>query len=76
MKREHDVKKVEFEKERMVIFVDGRHFEFDLKKISRRLWKASEKERNVYEVSPTGYGIHWPLIDEDLSIDALLKFKN
>ncbi|MBC7864216.1 MAG: DUF2442 domain-containing protein, partial [Bacteroidia bacterium] len=20
-----------------------------------------------------GYGIHWPLIDEDLSVDALLK---
>ena len=21
---------------------------------------------------PSGYGIHWPLIDEDLSIDGLL----
>lgn len=33
---------------------------------------ASEIERNTYEISPSGYGIHWPLIDEDISIDGLL----
>jgi hypothetical protein len=25
------------------------------------------------EVSPSGYGLHWPLIDEDLAITPLLK---
>jgi len=25
-----------------------------------------------HEISPSGYGIYWPLIDEDLSIDGLL----
>jgi hypothetical protein len=30
------------------------------------------EERNNFEVSPSGYGIHWPLIDEDLSIDGLI----
>lgn len=33
---------------------------------------ASEIERKTYEISSSGYGIHWPLIDEDLSIDGLL----
>jgi len=26
----------------------------------------------MYEFSPSGYGIHWPLIDEDISMDGLL----
>jgi len=24
-------------------------------------------------VSPSGYGIHWPELDEDLSIDGMIK---
>ncbi|MCA1752818.1 MAG: DUF2442 domain-containing protein [Flavobacteriales bacterium] len=24
-------------------------------------------------VSPSGYGVHWPLIDEDISFAGLLK---
>jgi hypothetical protein len=32
--------------------------------------------RAAYEVSPSGYGIHWPLVDEDLSIDGLLGIKH
>jgi hypothetical protein len=23
-------------------------------------------------VSPSGYGVHWPLLDEDIAIDGLL----
>jgi hypothetical protein len=26
-----------------------------------------------FEVSPSGYGIHWPELDEDLSIDGMIK---
>ena len=29
-------------------------------------------KKNLFEISPSGYGIHWPLLDEDLSIDGLL----
>jgi hypothetical protein len=43
-----------------------------LKKISPALEKASEEERNIFEISPAGYGINWPLLDEDISIDGLL----
>ena len=27
----------------------------------------------AFKVSPSGYGIHWPLIDEDLSFNGLIK---
>ncbi|MBI2646775.1 MAG: DUF2442 domain-containing protein [Deltaproteobacteria bacterium] len=37
-----------------------------------RLAKASAKELNHYEISPGGYGIYWPDIDEDISIKAFL----
>jgi hypothetical protein len=40
------------------------------------LANASETERKKYEISPSGYGIHWPLIDEDLSIDGLLGIQH
>ena len=57
----------------MRMTVDGQRYSCSLVEISGRLAKASAVERQQYEVSPTGYGIHWPLIDEDLSIDGLLK---
>ena len=36
------------------------------------LAKANEKEISGHEVSPSGYGIYWLLLDEDIAIDALL----
>ena len=55
------------------LYIDGKLYSFDLSKISERLRRASEQEASNFRVSPSGYGIHWPLLDEDLSIDGLLK---
>jgi hypothetical protein len=38
-----------------------------------RLAAADAKARQVWESSAAGLGIHWPLIDEDLSVDGLLR---
>lgn len=38
-----------------------------------RLLNASPEERNNWQVSSGGYGIHWPDIDEDLSSEGLLR---
>lgn len=38
-----------------------------------RLHDATPEERSVWELSAAGYGIHWPLVDEDLSSEALLR---
>jgi hypothetical protein len=37
------------------------------------LARASWLERSRAERSPSGYGIHWPLLDEDLAVGPLLK---
>jgi hypothetical protein len=39
---------------------------------SVRLARASFAERSQAKLSPPGYGIHWPLIDEDLAVGPLL----
>jgi Protein of unknown function (DUF2442) len=56
----------------MSLTIDGQEKRFHLSDISLTLQQASEQERNIFEISPSGYGIHWPLLDEDLSIDGLL----
>jgi flagellar motor component MotA len=69
----HNVKSISFIDNNMLLVVDGKEYKFKLKDISIRLLHASEKEREAYKVIASGYGISWPLIDEDLSIDGLLK---
>lgn len=57
----------------MNLIIDGKTFSISLIEISSKLLEADEIKRNMYVISPSGYGIHWPLIDEDLSINAILK---
>jgi hypothetical protein len=73
MKKYHEVKDLSFTETTMKITIDGKKHEFDLNKLSPRLKSSTHSDRHNYEISPSGYGIHWPTIDEDLSIDGLLK---
>ena len=68
----HTVQDVLFVGDTMKMTVDGKVHYFKLKEVSLTLLHASEAERTRFEISPSGYGIHWPLLDEDLSIDGLL----
>ena len=74
--RYHQVNNIEIENGFLNILVNGKHIQFELSSISNILGNARGKEVNVYEVSPSGYGIHWPLLDEDISIDGLLGVKH
>ena len=76
MRKRHVIEKVSFDRDKLVLDVDGQVHTFNLSKISRRLANASSVDRERFEISPSGYGIHWPLIDEDLSIDALLGIRH
>ncbi len=38
-----------------------------------RLLHASPEQRQNWQISGGGYGIHWPDIDEDLSTEGLLR---
>lgn len=69
----HVVESLSFKDEKMQLKVDGKVYEFRLKDISDKLLNATKIEREAYKVIASGYGISWPLIDEDLSIDGLIK---
>ena len=69
----HQIDAIKFIENSLILQVDGIEYSFDLKKISMKLFSANELQKSLFTISPSGYGIHWPLIDEDLSIDSLLK---
>jgi hypothetical protein len=69
----HKIEELTFDKNSMFLNVDGRIFTIPLDKASKKLYVADEIQRGLYKISPSGYGIHWPLIDEDLSIDYLIR---
>jgi len=73
MEKIHKVSEVIFNENHMNIKIDGKKYTFNLKDLSHRLCRASLAQRKVFEISASGYGIHWPLIDEDLSIAGLLS---
>ncbi len=39
------------------------------------LANGTPEERNDYQISGAGYGIHWPQLDEDISVEGLLLGK-
>jgi len=40
-----------------------------------RLWHGSKKERNNFEIFGDGAYLHWPDLDEDLTVAGLLEGK-
>jgi hypothetical protein len=57
----------------LVLRLADREVRIPWEQCSISLANASEEQRRCAELSPGGYGIHWPLIDEDLSIGGLVK---
>ncbi|NOT55425.1 MAG: DUF2442 domain-containing protein [Deltaproteobacteria bacterium] len=52
--------------------VDGRTISVPLL-WSWRLSEATEKQRQHFEILGDGQGIHWPEIDEDISVEGMLS---
>lgn len=76
MKPYHKVENISLRDGALSLEIDGKPHSFALADVSQALASATDEEKTVFEVSPAGYGIHWPLIDEDLSIDGLLGIKD
>ncbi|HTW91967.1 MAG TPA: DUF2442 domain-containing protein [bacterium] len=72
MTKAHEVRDVRMSGTTLTMMVDGRQCRFDLAKASKRIARATQRQRDNFELSPSGYGIHWPELDEDLTIDGLL----
>ena len=69
----HKIEAIRFNRDYIMLNIDGNELTIPLDKLSDRLKSATDIERGMYKISPSGYGIHWPLIDEDLSIDGILR---
>lgn len=69
----HIIEAVTFDTNYIFLLIDGKSIKISLDRISKKLKSAGDIERKMFKISPSGYGIHWPLIDEDLSVDSLLK---
>ncbi|MDE2060551.1 MAG: DUF2442 domain-containing protein [candidate division NC10 bacterium] len=76
MDKVHDIQHVSFSGTVMRLHVDGRDYQIDIADKSERLRKATQQQRKNVEISPAGYGIHWPDVDEDLSIDGLIGVRH
>jgi len=64
---------VSFDSERLVVdLMDGRTIAVPLAWYPRLL-DATPEQRSDWEIAGGGYGIHWPQIDEDLSVEGLLR---
>lgn len=72
-KKYHIIKNISFEGFLMKINIDNVNYCIDLKEHSKKLAGSNLKVKNNYKISPSGYGIHWEDIDEDLSVDGILK---
>ena len=69
----HTIQDISFEKDMMILTIDGRNITVALDKVSAKLKNADEIQRQLFKISPSGYGIHWPLLDEDLAVDYIIK---
>lgn len=69
----HKIEELTFDDKNMFLTVDGRKISIALEAVSVKLSNASAIEKSLFTISPSGYGVHWPLIDEDISIDQLIK---
>ncbi len=76
MNKYHKVQKVSVKDDKLFLKVDGKECVFQLSNISDKLANAPDIVREKFEISPSGYGLFWPLLDEDLSIDGLLGRKH
>ena len=76
MPKYHDVQDVTISEDTICLTVDGKAYSAKLSEHSKKLTEADEPARKNFVISPSGYGIHWPQIDEDLAIDALIGLRH
>ena len=73
VKTDERVSAVSFDSERLIVdLMDGRTIAVPLAWYPRLL-EATPEQRSEWGVAGAGYGIHWPQIDEDLSVEGLLR---
>ncbi len=73
MDKQYNVSNIEFRGEWIILSVNEETYQIPIAQASKKLAQATDIERKMYRISPSGYGIHWYVIDEDLTIKGLIK---
>ena len=76
MDKAHNVQNVLFDGNIMLLSVDGTDYKVEISKHSTKLSEATLQQKQHFTISASGYGIRWPELNEDLSIDSLIGFKH
>jgi len=69
----HNLQSVDADDAYLYLVIDDKSHRIRWEDCSPRLAKATLDQRKRFDVAPSGYGIHWPEIDEDLAITPLLR---
>lgn len=64
---------VYFNEDDLILEGSGFKLVVDLNKVSKRLIRANEVERAVYQFSASGYRILWPSIGVELAVTELVR---
>ena len=76
MNKHYNISGLKFEGNFLFLTINGEKKKFPLREVSLAIEQATDEQKNTYEISPSGYGIHWPLIDEDVFVGGLLGVVN
>jgi hypothetical protein len=57
----------------LMICMEGRDVVIPWENLPEKVKSAPERERCNAVLSPGGYGVHWPGLDEDLTIQGLMR---
>ncbi len=68
----YEVEVIQAGDDALYLRVDGQVVQIAWIDCSASLADASAIEREIIDVAPSGYGLHWPLLDEDLALAPLL----
>jgi len=74
MRKIHNVQSVDADDTYLYLVLDDKSYRIRWEDCSSNLAKANLAQRKRIDIAPSGYGIHWPEIDEDLAITPLLKY--
>ena len=73
MSKIHEVEGIKTTDMHLYLTVDGQPYRIKWTDCSSKLSNTTPDRRVYLDVSPSGYGLHWPLLDEDLAITPLLR---
>jgi hypothetical protein len=69
------ITRIWFDDSNIYVVLDTGHTIGNPLSLFKRLEQATAAQRSNFEIGPFGESVHWPEIDEDLSLESFFDFK-